>query len=90
MHAGGFELLTDEAQAEEPAAEGVLRVVRFGASRAGGARGEPKPNKLGTFSTMVHCGATFFHSFYTTYLFYVRAVYEYHRQVVQYTMLTSV
>ena len=50
----------------------------------------PKPNKLGTFSTMVHCGATFFHSFYTTYLFYVRAVYEYHRQVVQYTMLTSV
>ena len=26
---GGFELVSDEAQAQEPAAEGVLRVVGF-------------------------------------------------------------
>ena len=35
MHAGGFELFSDEAQAEEPAAEGVLRVVGMRARRAG-------------------------------------------------------
>ena len=29
MHAGGFELLADESQTEEPAAEGVFRVVGF-------------------------------------------------------------
>ena len=34
MHAGGFELFSDEAQAEEPAAEGVFRVVRFRSGRA--------------------------------------------------------
>ena len=38
--AGGGEFVADEAQPQEPAAEGVLRVVRFGASRAGGARSE--------------------------------------------------
>ena len=36
MLAGGFDLFPDEAQPEEPAPEGVLRVVGL---RSGGARG---------------------------------------------------
>ena len=40
VFAGGREFVSDEAQPEEPAAEGVLGVVGLGASRAGGARGQ--------------------------------------------------
>ena len=35
---GGFELVSDEPQPEEPAAEGVLRVVGFRAPRGSRAR----------------------------------------------------
>ena len=38
VEAGGLELVADEAQPEEPAAEGVLRVVGDRAGRAGGLR----------------------------------------------------
>ena len=37
---GGGELLADEAQAQQPAAEGVLGVVGFGPDRAGGLGGQ--------------------------------------------------
>ena len=40
MLAGGLEFVSDEAQLEEPAAEGVLRVVCLGSRGAGALRGQ--------------------------------------------------
>lgn len=40
MFAGGGEFVADEAQLEQPAAEGVFRVVGYGAAWAGAGCGQ--------------------------------------------------